>query len=428
MRPTAPKSAGPPLTAGGSRWGRTLFESLKVPQFRRFMASHLCAAVAFQSNGIAKGWLAFDLSQDARSLGLVLFLYGVAMGVGTLIGGVLADRVSRWAVIVVVQSVMAAFSVIMALVLVLDLIELWHLYASSVVMGFVSALHLPARQAFVYNVAGERYLANALAIGVMTSNVMRMVAPVIAGVLIGTVGIESVYLMIAAGYLGSVMVMLFLLGPTTQERAASEKEPALRSIAEGFRYVWRQRTLFWLTMAALGGTVIGLPFRDLLPAFAVDALGQEPEGFGLMLGMVGAGALIGGLGMAALVQVSFRGWLVLGLGVVWGAFMVLFSQIGSIGAALPVLVVLGWTSVSYTTFINIIMQTKVDDAFRGRVASMYILGFAIHPVGALAFGAIARESGIRTPTSSRGSPWWPSFWRWVSGARTCAPPKPELSP
>lgn len=375
--------------------GLSLFESLKVPQYRRYMAGHLSAAVSFQSNGVAKGWLAFDLSQDARTLGLVLFLYGMAMGVGTLIGGVLADRVSRRRVIVVVQSVMAVFAVGMALIIAFDLIELWHLYLSSVVMGFVSALHLPARQAFVYNVAGKKYLANALAINVMTSNIMRMAAPVIAGVLIGTVGVESVYLLIAAGYLGSVAVMLFLLGPTIQEGAASRKEPALRSVIEGFKYVWNQRTLFWFTIAALGGTAIGLPFRDLLPAFAVEALGQEPEGFGLMLGMVGAGALIGGVGMAVAVQVSYRGWLVLGLGVLWGAFMVLFSQVGSIGLALPVLVALGWTSVSYTTFINIIMQTKVDDAFRGRVASMFILGFAIHPVGALAFGAIARESGIR---------------------------------
>ncbi len=395
MRPTVPPPASPVSARARPRLGLGAFESLKVPQFRRFMVGYLSTGVAFQSNAVAKGWLAYDLSRDARSLGLVLFLYGVAMGAGTLIGGVLADRASRRAVITVVQSVMIVFAVIMAVVITLDLIELWHLYISSVAMGFVSALHLPARQAFVYNVVGQRHLANALAINVATMNVMRMGAPVIAGVLIGSVGIESVFLMIAAGYLGSVLVMLFLVGPTTQAKVTVEKEAPLRSIVEGFRYVWRKRTMFWLTMAALGGTAIGLPFRDLLPAFAVDALGQEPEGFGLMLGMIGVGALIGGLGLALVAQVSYRGWLVLGLGISWGAFMVLFSQIGSIGLALPVLVFLGWASVSYTTFISIIMQTKADDEFRGRVASIFILSFAIHPVGALAFGFVANEYGIR---------------------------------
>jgi len=133
-----------------------------------------------------------------------------------------------------------------------------------------------------------------------------------------------------------------------------------------------------------------------LPAFAVDALGQGPEGYGLLLSMVGLGALLGSLSLASITQLRRRGLLTISGGLALGVLIVAVSFAGNVATAMPLFLLLGWASTTFTTTMNIIIMTDVDDAFRGRMASMYMLTFSVHPAGALGLGVIARETGIAT--------------------------------
>ena len=211
--------------------------------------------------------------------------------------------------------------------------------------------------------------------------------------LIGSIGVEAVYFLSGAGFLLSIGVISFYVGPTTQVFEPAREAP-LRAMGEGFKYLWRCPHLFWMFILALGGALLGIPFRDLIPAFAVDALGQGPEGYGLLLSMVGLGALLGSVTVASMANSRYRSWLVIGGGLGIGVFTVALAFVGSLSLALVLFLVLGWVTTVFTTTMNIIIQMDVDDAFRGRMASIYMLTFAIHPVGALGLGAVARETGI----------------------------------
>jgi predicted MFS family arabinose efflux permease len=357
------------------------------------MVGFMASGIAFQNNQVALGWLAFDMTGDTRALGFALFVHGVAMAVGSLAGGVIADRFNRSVTIIGLQVVMTGVALVMALLLLFDALELWHLYLVSAATGALMSLHMPSRQAFVYNIVGKRHLANAMALNMGTMNAMRLIGPGIAGVLIGSVGIEAVYFVTVAGFVVSIAVMLFYIGPTNQLYSADIESP-IRSMADGFAYLWRRRPLFWMFVLAMGGAVLGIPFRDLLPAFAVDALGQGPEGYGVLLSMVGLGALIGSVSIASLARFQHRGLLTIGGGVGIGVLMIAVSFASGLGAALPLFLLLGWASTTFSTTIAIIIQTGVDDAFRGRMASIYMLTFSIHPAGALALGILANETGI----------------------------------
>ena len=109
----------------------------------------------------------------------------------------------------------------MALLLLFDVLELWHLYLVSAGSGALMSLHMPSRQAYVYNIVGDRYLSNAVALSMGTMSAMRLIGPGIAGVLIGSVGVEAVYFVTVAGFVVSIEVMLFYIGPTTQEYSAA---------------------------------------------------------------------------------------------------------------------------------------------------------------------------------------------------------------
>ena len=370
-----------------------VFHSLRVKQYRRYMVSFLGSGMGFHGNQVALGWLAFDLTGDTRALGFALFLNGIAMVAGSMFGGVIADRFDRRTTIVGLQILQMAMALVMALLVVFDALELWHLYLVSLFTGLVMSLSMPSRQAFVYNIVGRRYLANAMALNMGTMNGMRLIGPAIAGVLIGSIGVEAVYFLSGAGFLLSIGVISFYVGPTTQVFEPAREAP-LRAMGEGFKYLWRCPHLFWMFILALGGALLGIPFRDLIPAFAVDALGQGPEGYGLLLSMVGLGALLGSVTVASMANSRYRSWLVIGGGLGIGVFTVALAFVGSLSLALVLFLVLGWVTTVFTTTMNIIIQMDVDDAFRGRMASIYMLTFAIHPVGALGLGAVARETGI----------------------------------
>ncbi len=357
------------------------------------MVGFLGSGIAFQNNQVALGWLAFDITGDVRSLGFTLFLHGAAMAVGSLAGGVIADRLNRRVTIVGLQLVMTGVALVMALLVLLDALELWHLYVVAATSGGLMSLHMPSRQAFVFNIVGKQYLANAMALNMGTMNAMRLIGPATAGVLIGSVGIEAVYFVTVGGFALSIAVMLFYIGPSTQTYSTVRESP-LRAMTEGFAYLWRRQSLFWMFVLAMGGALLGIPFRDLMPAFAVDALGQGPEGYGVLLSMVGLGALIGSVSIAWMAESRRRGLITILGGLGLGVMMIAVSFAGGLGVAIPLFLLLGWASTTFTTTINIIIQTGVDDAFRGRMASIYMLTFSIHPAGALALGALAKETGI----------------------------------
>lgn len=357
------------------------------------MVSFVGSGMGFHGNQVALGWLAFDLTGDTRALGFALFLNGFALVAGSLFGGVIADRFNRRNTIVGIQAIQMGMAFLMALLVVFDALALWHLYLVSLFTGLVMSLAMPSRQAFVYNLVGKKCLANAMALNMGTMNGMRLIGPAIAGVLIAWLGVESVYFLSGGGFLLSMAVILFYVGPTKQEYAPSRESP-FRAMGEGFGYMWRHPRLFWMVMLAMGGAALGIPFRDLIPAFAVDALGQGPEGFGLLLSMVGLGALLGSVTVASMASSRYRGLLVIGGGLGIGLFMIGLSFTGSLGVALVLFLVLGWVSTVFTTMMNIIIQMDVDDEFRGRMASIYMVTFGVHPMGALGLGAVARETGI----------------------------------
>ena len=378
-----------------------MFGSLAVPQYRRYMLGFIASAFGFQSNLVVLGWLAFELSDSTLILGTVLFTSGIAQAVASPIGGVLADRIDRRRQIVAAQAFTLATVIVMGVIVATGVLELWHLFVSAGAFGFAMSIHMPARQAFVYNIVGGEHIANAMVLNSGTMSAMRLIGPGIAGILIGTTGADTVYFLGAAGYAISIWSLIVLMGPVRQD-IAQATEPVWETFRGGVAYMWRNPIMLWLVLALLGATTIALPFRDLMPAFAVDALDQGPEGFGLLLSMVGLGALLGSLGLAAFVAVARKGRLLIALGVAWGIALTALAAAPNVGVAILILMVLGAASTGFNTLSNILVHTYVDDAYRGRMMSFHMLTFATHPMGALALGALAEGIGIRWTYAASG--------------------------
>ena len=161
------------------------------------------------------------------------------------------------------------------------------------------------------------------------------------------------------------------------------RESAAHAVAEGFRYVWRQRSVRTLMLIGFVPVLLGMPFQQFLPVFQEDVLHVSRGWLGLMFTMAGVGSLIGSLTVAYLAQSprAFTLQLLAGLG--FGLALATFA----LSTVFPVsLVFVGFASQGFFTMNNVLLMGHTEPQYYGRVMSIYMLTFALMPVAVLPMG------------------------------------------
>ena len=187
----------------------------------------------------------------------------------------------------------------------------------AVVLGFVSAVEMPVRQAFAAELVPRRDLMNAIALNSASFNLARVVGPAVAGLALAFYGPAFNFGVNAVSYL-AVLFGLWRMDPDALHRSASRPErfdSVRSSLAEGLRYARRTPTVLWPLVLLGGMATFGMNFQTLLPVFARDTLAFGADGYGALFATMGAGSLIGSLGLAFAASRRPMLWLMLGGGV-----------------------------------------------------------------------------------------------------------------
>lgn len=369
-------------------------EALRNPQFRRYNLSFGASALGFTATLVVTGWLTFNLTGSTFQLGTVMFVFGAVQAAMAPLGGVIADRWDRQRSIVGSQGLNMIGVLVVGTIVATGSIETWHLYVHAGLFGAIAAVHMPARQAYLFDIVGGQGISSSLAINQSTVSVVRLAAPGLVGVLISEAGPESVYFLAAVGYVLSMFIVGVLV-KRHRRPALRVKESLFHTMKQGFSYVRRDRVIFWVLIALVTGTTIGLPFRELMPAYAEDIMGLGPKGFGLLLSMVGVGSLAGSIAITTTSQRAHKGRLLIGGMVAFGGGLLALAAAPNLAVAIPILISLGITSTGLLILTNILAQTYVEEEYRGRVMSFLMLTFSALPVGTLIFGTIAEFIGLR---------------------------------
>ena len=382
----------PPATGGGL--GRGLV-AMRHPNYRRYWFGQIGSLIGAWMQSVALPWLVLQLGGSAFQLGLVMaFLFGPSMIVAPL-GGVLADRVDKRRTLIIVNLVaMLQASVLFALTLT-GMVEIWHVYALALVAGVVGAIEMPLRQAFVAELVPRKDLVNAIALSSTSFNLSRVIGPAVAGVTIAAFGVASNFGVNALSYV-SVVIGLLLVEPDRLYRSARpEVFPSVRaSLAEGLDYARRTPSVLWL-LVLLGGTAaLAMNFQTLLPLFTSSALGLGAQGYGALFAAIGAGSLIGSLGLAFMSSHRPMMPLVIGGGALFLALTFALGFARSPAVAFPLVVGIGLGAMLMINTINVTIQNAVPDALRGRVMALYVTVFAgSAPIGGIFAGSLAQAFG-----------------------------------
>jgi MFS family permease len=371
---------------------RNAFRALRHRNLRLFFAGHGISLVGTWMQQVAMSWLVYRLTDSELLLGVIAFAGQFPGLLMAPFAGWLVDHWNRHRIVVMAQALLMAQATVLALLVITERVEVWHLVILAVFSGLVNGADIPARQSLLVRlVGGAEDLPNAIALNSSMFNAARLVGPAVAGVLIGWIGEGPVFVMNALSYIAVLAALLAMRLPA--ERAFSSG-PVLTHIKEGFAYAFgsppTRDTLILFACVSL----VGVPYVVLLPAFARDVLSGDARTLGVLTSCAGLGALAGALWLAARDSLRGIGGLVVRSTGVLGVTLVAFAASRAFWLSAVLLVVSGFALMMATASVNTVIQTLVSDRMRGRVMSLYAMAFiGVTPVGSLAGGALATRWG-----------------------------------
>ncbi len=364
--------------------------SLRGADFRNFWLGMLFLMAAIQMQMIAQSYLVFDLTGSPALLGLVNSGFAIPMLGLALFGGALADRLDRKKIIQIGQIGFLLTALAVAVTVQMGAVTWYHLFAASMVMGAVFSFIGPARQAMIPDLVSRQNLTNAIALNSAGMSAMTLMAPAFAGVLYATIGPAGVYLVLAG--LGAISVLVTVMLPKTVQRPMAANAKILADIWAGVSYIRRTPMVLILLAIGLATALLAMPFRFLMPIFVVDIYGKGPEAMGLLVSVMGLGALVGSLFMAQAGRWK-RGLLLIATTLLTGVALLLVALLPFYLVALFLMLALGLGDAGRRTLNQALIMEVSEDQYRGRVMSVYMLNFALMPLGVLPAGIVAQYLG-----------------------------------
>jgi MFS family permease len=363
-------------------------DALRNKLFARYVST-----LAFSMTGMwvritAMGYLVYDLTEDPFKLGLMSFAQAVPELVAGPLAGAYLDRIDRRKVLLVTQSIFVAAMLAVLLLLLADAVRFWHLLVIGVTIGTVAGFDWPARLSVVPALVKRSELQSAVALNSSAFNGARITGPTIAGWLISGFGVAWCYAYSVFAAIPFVITVFRTKEIGGQDRG-KPTIGAFATLVEGYRYIWQHRTIRSLLSVDIVPIALGMSYVTMAPAFVREVLDLGGGGLGLLLAANGVGSLTGTLVVAGLNNYRHRGrFVIAGVGA-FGILMVLFAWTSSIWISLPAIAMLGLVIALYGTMNDTLIQTTVDDAYRGRVMAAYSMFWGLTPIGGLFAGWLA---------------------------------------
>lgn len=393
----------PPLT----RYLPSTFDSFRDPQFGWFYLSMLGQMAAMNMQLVVRGYLAFVLTGSYAALGLVGLAGAVPMLLLSVWGGVVADRLPKRTVLQTGQVMGVINAASMATLLFFDLMAMEWLLLGAFVYGCVMALTMPTRQAIIPEIVGMDRLMNAVSLNMAGMNTMRLFAPAAGGFIISLAGFKWAFLAMAGLYTLSIMALTrvdWRPAAAPGEAGAGPMEIAtssLRDIRDGIRYIGRDRLMFVILGVSFVSSIFGMPYLFLLPGYVSDVFGGGGSEVGLLISISAVGSLAGALVLASIP--SRKRGLVLILGsMLLAVSLFAFAQTANYWVAAGFIVAVGVGSALRQALSQGLLQAYVDNAYRGRVMSVFMTQFSIMQMGTFFIGILAEAVGIRVAFASLG--------------------------
>ena len=381
-----------PAPAQARRGFLSPFVALRDANFRWYWISGLGVAGGQGITQFAIAWLVIDLTGSVASFGLVVLAQGFPMTLISLFGGVLADRYDRRGLLIGAQAVSMLSVFALAVLTLLDRVEIRHVFANAIVLGTAMALIGPARQAIISDLVSPEERINAIALNSVQQHASRIIWPSVAAGLITLLGVGTALVANAACFLVAVTALLLIRGlhQTPRQRDLTP----VQELVEGITYTKSTPGVSLVIGLTLVFGISSLAFIQMAPAFARVGLGLNAAESGVFMLCLGVGAIVGGTIFTMLRVTSSPGLCVLAMAF-YSFTLVLFSVNPWFPAMFLIAFLNGAFNAMEVILPNAFFQTVVPSRFLGRVISLWFLAAGLAALSALPIGVVGDEYGLR---------------------------------
>jgi MFS family permease len=369
------------------------WRSFRHRNYRILFPANTVSNIGSWAQRIAQDWLVLELTNNNGTyLGLVTAVQFAPVLFFSLHGGKLADRFNKRKVLILTNIMGGAASLGLGVLVITDLIALWHVFALAAVLGISTAIDAPVRQAFTTEVVGQSDLPNAVSLNSANFNAGRLVGPAVSGGLIAAFGTGPSFIINGLSYF---FVIAALLNLNEKAFFHLDRPKSDGNIREGIAYAKARPDVYVVMLMVFFLATFGLNFQIFNALMATQEFGLGPASFGLMGTFIAIGSLTGAIGSARLERFRNTKFVVKG-GILFSISIMVFAVIPSYNLYLVWLPICGFVALTTLVSANSIVQTSTDPAIRGRVMGIYLLIFmGGTPFGSPLIGATADLIGIR---------------------------------
>ena len=299
----------------------------------------------------------------------------------SLVGGAIADRMSRRRLLLASQLVQMSCAFSLALLILLGIVQVWHILVLSFIVGTAQSFGGPAYSALVPTLVDKEDLPNAIALNSIQFNLARVIGPVLGGLALTSLGPSWCFSLNGVSFI-AVIISLLLLRPSFQPEKTSES--ILTSMKQGFGFIRKHGAMEGLIALAFCMTALAIPMITFLPVFAKDVFHAGPTTYTILLASSGIGSVAGALTVAAMGNIANKGRIALLMLICLGAGMTAFAQSKTLWWSCFLLFLSGAALIAAFAMISSLVQLITVNEMRGRVMSIYNVAFR----GGMPFGSV----------------------------------------
>lgn len=368
------------------------FAALKYKNYKLWFWGQMISLFGSWMQTTALGFFVFELTHSPAYLGYVGFAAGIPAWLFTFFSGVIADRYSRRTIIIAAQIWMMTFAFLLSALTFTKIIQPEMIVAISFLLGIGNTFDATARHAFVNELVEKDDLTNAIALNSTMFNTATALSPAIAGIVYAILGPAWCFFINGVSFLAVIYNLQKMnLKPIIH---SDKHNSVLQDIKEGFQYLLTHKLLLTIVSITSMTSIFGMGLVTLFPAWAVKILHGDSTTNGFLQSARGLGALIFALIIASINKYIVRGKY-LAFSIIAISFLItLFSFSKTLILSLLILILFGGFLIMMFNLSNGLIQTNVEENFRGRILSFYTFSFfALFPVGALWIGMLAEKFG-----------------------------------
>ncbi|MFL6210838.1 MAG: MFS transporter [Pyrinomonadaceae bacterium] len=366
---------------------------LAQPLFRALWLAAVASNVGTWMHNVGADWLMTTLAPSPLMVSLMQTAENAPLFLLALPAGALADIVDRRRLLLCTQGWMLVSAVALGLLTLIGLTTPWVLLLLIFSLGLGSALNAPAWQAIVPELVPRSELASAVALNSVAFNIARAVGPALGGFVVAAVGSWAVFLLNSLSFIG----VLFVLYRWRREpsESISPTERVIGAMRAGVRYVRHEPELRAVLVRTGVFVSCASALWAMLPLVARQQLGLGAFSYGVLLGGLGAGAILGAIILPALRrQVSINLLIICGT-ILFALATAVLATVRNFALLSIVMIGGGIAWMALMSSFNISVQTLVPAWVRARVLAIYLLVFfGGMALGSACWGVVATHVGI----------------------------------